>query len=481
MRVSSAIAGLLGLVASAGIAYAQSARDASQVYSPENVRNSTRPLVDSILRIYHGNRTTPLPGFIPGLFPKPYYWWESGLAFDSLINYWAYTEDETIVDLVRQAMVFQVGPDLNYMPPNQSKSLGNDDQSTWALAAMTAAEFGFPEPVSINATWAQLAANVFDSQVARWDEESCGGGLKWQIFTFNAGYNYKNSLTQANFAQLGARLSKYTANSTYLDWAQRAIEWSFNIGLVDADRSGIYDGTDDTTNCSEVNHIQWTINAGQFLDAYAYACNESSSCTRWFNSIGAVALAELPVFTDDDVLYEVACAPNNNCNVDQLAFRAPLARALGNVRDMVNTTVVTLNGTSSSSTNKTDYISTIIDRSAQGALRQCAAATNNSQTAVRCGSDWSSTEWDGTQGLGQVLSALEIMLAGIPRKRLNTMNSTVNGNGTSTSGNGSGTGTGGGSATSSPAAPNEAGSVVSASFVATLMTVCFGAVFFALV
>ncbi|KXT16755.1 hypothetical protein AC579_5460 [Pseudocercospora musae] len=453
----------------------------SYSYSPENVRNSTRPLVDSILRIYHGNTTTPLPGFIPGLFPDPYYWWESGLAFDSLINYWAYSGDDTIEDLVRQAMVFQVGPDLNYMPPNQSKSLGNDDQSTWALAAMTAAEFGFPEPVSINATWAQLAMNVFDSQVARWDEESCGGGLKWQIFTFNNGYNYKNSLTQANFAQLGARLAKYTGNSTYLYWAQRAIEWSFNIGLVDADSSGIYDGTDDTTNCSEVNHIQWTINAGRFLNAFAYACNGTSSCTRWFSSVSQVALAELPVFTKDDVLYEVACAPNNNCNVDQLAFRAPLARALANVRDMVNTTVLTLNGTSSTFTNQTECISTIIDTSAQGAVQQCAAATNESQTMVRCGSNWSSNKWDGTRGLGQDLSALEIMLAAIPRKQLNTMNSTVNGNGTSTTGNGNGSGTGGGSATSSPAGANDAGRVMSSPCAASLMALCIGAVLFAMV
>lgn len=163
-------------------------------------------LIKHILDIYFNNNSTSLSaGAVPGLFPEPYYWWESGLAFDTLINYWAYTGDDSIVPIITEGLVFQTGPNDDYMPPNQTKSLGNDDQSTWGLAAMSAAELGLPAPEDSNITWYDLAKNVFDSQVQRWDAETCGGGFRWQIFSFNSGYTYKNTVTQANFAQLGVQ------------------------------------------------------------------------------------------------------------------------------------------------------------------------------------------------------------------------------------------------------------------------------------
>ena len=138
---------------------------------------------------------------------------------------------------------------------------------------MTAAENGLPERSGQSISWVQLATNVFESQVLRWNEESCGGGLKWQIFTFNNGYNYKNSFTQGSFALLAARLARYTGNTTYGDWAQKSVEWSYQIGLINNETGAVFDGTDDTTNCSEINHVQWTMNAGLLIDAGAYMTN----------------------------------------------------------------------------------------------------------------------------------------------------------------------------------------------------------------
>lgn len=55
------------------------------------------------------------------------------------------------------------------------------------IAAMSAAEFNFPNPPSDQPQWLALAQAVFNSQAPRWNTDSCGGGLKWQIFTFNNG------------------------------------------------------------------------------------------------------------------------------------------------------------------------------------------------------------------------------------------------------------------------------------------------------
>ena len=71
------------------------------------------------MKYYKGNET----GQIPGLLPQPYYWWEAGAAFGALIDYWYYTGDTTYNDVTTEAMLFQVGPNNNFMPPNQSKTL----------------------------------------------------------------------------------------------------------------------------------------------------------------------------------------------------------------------------------------------------------------------------------------------------------------------------------------------------------------------
>lgn len=184
--------------------------------------------------------------------------------FGSLIDYWYYTGDSTYNDVTTQAMLFQVGPNNDYMPPNQTKSEGNDDQGFWGLAAMTAAEVNFPNPPSSSPQWLALAQAVFNTYAARWDASTCGGGLRWQIFTFNNGYNYKNSISNGCLFNIAARLAQYTQNDTYAQWAEKSYDWMSTVGLLDASFK-VYDGSDDTLNCTQVNSIQWTYNAGVFL------------------------------------------------------------------------------------------------------------------------------------------------------------------------------------------------------------------------
>lgn len=46
----------------------------------------------------------------------------------TLIDYWYITGDTSYNEATSQGLLFQVGPYQDYMPPNQSKQLGNDDQ-----------------------------------------------------------------------------------------------------------------------------------------------------------------------------------------------------------------------------------------------------------------------------------------------------------------------------------------------------------------
>lgn len=264
MRLPS-ISGLGAILIAAGVVNAIDL----DVNSTDSILGASKTIVGNILKVYNQNGSGPA---IPGLLPSPYYWWEAGYMFDSLINYWSLSGDDSIVQTIQDGMLFQVGPDNNYMPLNQTKSLGNDDQAFWALAAMTAAEMGFPLPSGADVTWTQLAQNVFNNQVMRWDNDTCDGGLRWQIFTFNQGYNYKNSISQGGFAYLGARLAKYTGNQTYSEWAQRAVDWTRDVGLLTSEGS-VFDGTDTLTNCSSISHLEWTMDSGIFLDIGAYMVN----------------------------------------------------------------------------------------------------------------------------------------------------------------------------------------------------------------
>lgn len=137
---------------------------------------------------------------------------------------------------------------------------------------MTAAETQFPG-ISSSPPWLDIARNVFDAQAARWDNLTCGGGLRWQIFSFNNGYSYKNAISQASFFQLAARLAKYTGNQTYSDWADKAWDWSTSVGLVTTDFK-VFDGTQASSNCSSISKLQWTYTAGAFLYGSAVMYNE---------------------------------------------------------------------------------------------------------------------------------------------------------------------------------------------------------------
>lgn len=269
-----------------------------------------------MMTYYTGNQTgsDELGTLNPGL----YYWWEAGGMWGNMVDYWYYTGDTSYNDVVSAGLLSQTGPDDNYMPAAQQKDEGNDDQGFWGMAVMSAAEAKFPNPPSSDPQWLALAQGVFNSQALRWDNTTCGGGLRWQIFTFNNGYNYKNSISNGCFFNIAARLYRYTSNETYLDWAEKTWEWMEGVGLMSSEYQ-FYDGSNDLLNCSEFDHIQWTYNAGVFLYGSAILWNKTQS-TDWYTRTQGIWKASSIFFTgtNGQVMYEVACEPGGTCDTDQL-------------------------------------------------------------------------------------------------------------------------------------------------------------------
>ncbi|KAF2841826.1 glycoside hydrolase family 76 protein [Patellaria atrata CBS 101060] len=383
------------------------------VNSDVSIRDASATYAYGVLTYYTGNLTgTPVE--LIGMFPQPYYWWEAGATWGALVDYWAYTGDPSYINTTIQALIAQLGPENNYMPPARNAELGNDDQAFWALAAMTAAEYSFPaSPPDVGSTYPSyldIVRNVFDGMITRWDLSSCAGGLKWQIFEANAGYHYKSAIANGGLFQISARLARYTGNATYVEWAERVWGWCERIGLIG--RGGeIFDGSDDLLNCTELNHLQWSYNAGAFLYGAANLYNYTNGSSVWQTRLSGLLTATGVFFTPEenatDVLFEQACETRGECNTDQLAFKAFLARWMAKSAVLAPYTA--------------PAIMTLLTTSALGAAAACSgplppaandpATANSTVASSACGSRWYTRSYDGVTGLGQQLAALEVTQA----------------------------------------------------------------------
>ena len=147
----------------------------------------------------------------------------------------------------------------------------------WGLAAITAAEYNFPNRPSGD-TWLTLAEGVFNNQISPqgngWETSICGGGIRWQKQVWQAGYTLKNAVSNGGFFMLAARLAWYTQKEEYYTWAEKVWDWSTNVKMVNnktwavADSVGAGSGGPD--GCGLPDNSLWTYNYGTYLSGAAY-------------------------------------------------------------------------------------------------------------------------------------------------------------------------------------------------------------------
>jgi len=356
--------------------------------SPASIHSAAATAASGMLSYYFGNQ----PGQTPGLIPPPYYWWEVGEMLGVLIDFWYYTGDTTYNDLVTAALLAQTGPQNDYMPQNQTKDEGNDDQIYWAFAVMSAAEYKFPNPPATSPQWIALAEGVMNSQIARWENSTCNGGLRWQIFSFNSGWDYKNTPANGGFMNLAARLYYYTGNQTYADWAYSTWNWMYGVGLI-GDKWDVYDGVTPSANCSGVNHLQWTSSAGMVLNAAAVMYAAENNSAIWQERTEGLWNATLSVFFDDaKVMMEVECESLGNCDPDQKSFKASFSRFIASSAKFAPFLY--------------DQVKPYLEASAMAAAAQCDGQPGGNV----CGLRWTmGSTWDGTRDYGQYMAAMEVI------------------------------------------------------------------------
>ncbi|KAG8672821.1 hypothetical protein FPOAC2_06229 [Fusarium poae] len=297
--------------------------------STKGILEASKALAGDLIELYNGNNSSNVPGLLEE-YHEPgdgYYWYQSGAFMSAFVDYWQLTGDDTYNDLVSEGIQWQVGRDKNFMPANQTRQEGNDDQAIWAMAAMTAAEYDFPAPSDKKAQWYNLARNAWDTQRKRWDAEEdsevCYGGLRWQIMPTNVGFTYKQTLSTALFFNLGARIYRWTGSEEVADYVTMAYSWLDERGLIDSKTGAVYDGARVDDNCTTINKFQWSVNAASLSMGLAYLYNTTSrEDDTWKRLTEEMVTTTLDTFfTKNGEFKEVSCT-KDTCPRDILTYKA---------------------------------------------------------------------------------------------------------------------------------------------------------------
>lgn len=121
----------------------------------------------------------------------------------------------------------------------------------------------------------QYSTHRLQDQIATAEEGECDkrsrgsrmltcSRLRWQVYPYLTGYDYKNSIANGCFFNVGARLARYTGNDTYAQHAETTWDWITSVGLMDS-HYNIYDGAHIETNCTDINKVQFSYNMGVWL------------------------------------------------------------------------------------------------------------------------------------------------------------------------------------------------------------------------
>ncbi|KAI0865861.1 glycosyl hydrolase family 76-domain-containing protein [Xylaria cubensis] len=358
-----------------------------------SVKKAAALVAEDLMSFYTGE----IPGLLPGPPPEgDYYPWTGGALWAAMLDYRSRTGDTQYDDKISQGLLWQRGSNNDFLPANWSATAGNDDQAIWGMAALAAAETGFAGPGVDNLKWLDLVQNVFDEQSSdarHVANGSCAGGLRWQIFTFNSGYNYISTLANVAYANLGARLSLQDGkNQTQAKSVEDTFNWLQTSKFIDA-KFNVYDGAS-VPECDQINRVQTSFAAGLAVEGAAVMYNSTSGDDKWKKILDGLVQRTIDVFFPDGVATEVACEPSH-CNTDMTFFKYFLHRSLASTMKVAPYT--------------TSLIQPVLKTSAQAAVESCTGGDNKRM----CGLVWSDHSNNHT-GAGPQMSVLGALLSLLP-------------------------------------------------------------------
>ncbi|KAH9904666.1 family 76 glycoside hydrolase [Xylariomycetidae sp. FL2044] len=353
------------------------------VNDADSIRAAAAIVAEDLMSFYHGDEPGMTPGILPG--PPPdgdYYWWTGGAVFGTMLDYRNHTGDTQYDDIIRQALLFQLGDSNDYLPANWSASIGNDDQAIWGLAAALAEQTGFA--AGDGASWKDIAQNVFDEQID--DARNVGEGgecpedaLRWQLFPFNNGYDYISSAANGLRFNLGAQLallgqergSPSTSNDTAINVAAGTYDPMPEARIITKDFE-VYSGAH-APDCDDIDKLQFSYASAMYLQGSAYMYNVTGGDGVWRERVKGFLENALAVFFPEGVALEAACEGSGLCNTDIKFYKGLTHRWLASTMRLAPFTA--------------DQILPVLKTSAAAAVSTCTGGDNGRM----CSFGWSSS------------------------------------------------------------------------------------------
>ena len=251
--------------------------------------------------------------------------------------------------------------------------------------------------------WWRTRVADFREQPERHDLQGTST-LKWRPFTGTLRTtNYcavvltlspQNSVSNGGFFQLSARLARDTGNQTYLDWAQKIWDWSASVGFIDSNYV-VYDGADSGDNCTKINPLSFSYSQGIYLYGAAVLYNHTNGDKVWEERTQGLLRATGSYFSPFDnatnIMFEHACETVNRCNTDMSSFKAYMSRFMWATTQMMPSTL--------------PGVQAVLNASAVAAAKACSGG----EDGTVCGQRWYVGGYDDNPGLGQQMSALEVV------------------------------------------------------------------------
>lgn len=82
-----------------------------------------------------------------------------------------------------------------------------------------------------------------------------------------------SALSNACFFNMGARLARFTGNSTFADYSEETWNWLTSVGFIDNETWAVYDGAFVEDNCTDILQGQWSANAASLTQGAAFMYN----------------------------------------------------------------------------------------------------------------------------------------------------------------------------------------------------------------
>ena len=207
--------------------------------------------------------------------------------YSTLIPFWNITGNDTYNDLITKRMYSKVDLELG-TGWDESNNDTNMNHAAWALAAVTAAEMGFPADSS-KKSWLTYAEQAEGTLSSTWGFSTvCGGGLESQnddLSLYNA--SVKDAVSNGEYFQLASRLAYLTSGDDQTGYASDAStvwDWSVSSDMVVESNWTINFMVTNTTtggNCTAYygTRIEYTYPYGLYLSGAAYMYNVVGSET----------------------------------------------------------------------------------------------------------------------------------------------------------------------------------------------------------